>query len=233
MKNIFLLFFILSSIQLSAQFKLNKIKVGILSGYAFYGQEDLTSVNQSVIKSLPFEVSTINDFDPVFFFGAYSLYGVFGHFSLGPAYEYHYIGSRLGAKDYSGTFSYDQFVHTHQAGLKVDYSLITLSRTVFNVEIYAGANFTYWKIISNLQLGNNGEYSEHYQNRFKGLSWNISPAFKIEHKLFSQVYLLGAVSYSYDLKKKYHNLQNMNLDVLKTPDWKGLKLSLGLEFNFK
>jgi len=33
--------------------------------------------------------------------------------------------------------------------------------------------------------------------------------------------------------KKYHYEENKDIDAGKTPDWRGLKLSLGLVFNMK
>ena len=94
---------ILFSWQLSAQLNPEKIKLGVMAGYAFYQQDDLKSVNREILSQLPFESQIIDNFDPVFFFGCYAQYELFSHFYIGPAYEYRYTGSRLGTKDYSGS----------------------------------------------------------------------------------------------------------------------------------
>lgn len=233
MRKIVVLTFILLSLKLSAQNQTEKIKIGIQSGYAFYGQEDLKLLNQNVIGQVPFVVKAIDDFDPVFYFGAYIQYGLFNRFYIGPSYEYHYTGSRLGAKDYSGVFSFDQYVHTHQLGLKVDYSFITKTRTSFNIEMNVGPNFTDWKVISDLEIGDIGAYSDLQKDYFKGVSWHFSPALKIDYRLIPSIHLFGAVAYSFDLIKNYHYNKNIDAEVLKTPDWSGFKLSLGMEFNLK
>ena len=60
---------ILFSWQLSAQLNPEKIKLGVMAGYAFYQQDDLKSVNREILSQLPFESQIIDNFDPVFFFG--------------------------------------------------------------------------------------------------------------------------------------------------------------------
>ncbi len=233
MRKLVVLFFILLSVQLSAQLNPEKVKIGIQSGYAFYGQKDLNSINQDIINQLPFEARIIDDFKPVLFIGAYVQYDLFSRFSVGPAYEYHYTGSRVGVKDYSGIFSFDQYVHTHRVGLKADYCLIPFGRVKFNIEMNAGASFTDWKMDSNLEIGDNGEYSEHQLDKLKGLSWYISPALKFKYRLIPKICFVGAVAYSFDLIKDYHYKENRDIEIVKFPDWSGISLSLGLEFKLK
>lgn len=225
-------FLILIPLQLTAQIKPGKIKVGVLSGYAFFKQGDLNEINQNVISQLPFVVRTIDDFKPYLYYGAYFQFELIRHFYVGPDYEYHYNGSRVGTKDYSGLFSFDQYVHTHQVGLKIDYLFASLPRTVFNIEMNAGANITDWRVVSNLEIKGIGGYSELEHSEFKGLSWHLSPTLKLEYRIISHVYLLGAFAYSFDVMKKYHYTRYKDFEVVKTPDWSGLKLSLGFEFNF-
>ncbi len=152
---------ILFSWQLSAQLNPEKIKLGVMAGYAFYQQDDLKSVNREILSQLPFESQIIDNFDPVFFFGGYAQYELFSHFYIGPAYEYRYTGSRLGTKDYSGIYSFDQYVKAHQIGLKFDYSLVSLKKIVFNVQLNGGAGFTDWKMDSNLEIGEEVQFRQY------------------------------------------------------------------------
>jgi len=230
MRKIILSFFILLSMKLSAQFDPDKIKIGAQAGYTFFEQKDLRSVNRTIKDQLPFTTDIIDDFQPFFYFGVYSQYKLFNRFSIGPAYEYHYGGSRLGAKDYSATFSYDQYINSHQVGLKLDCALLSAVRMVLNFEITSGINITKWKTDMNLEIGDDGLFSERQMMNFKGHSWNISPAVKLGYYVIPEICLFGALTYSFDLLKKYTNQENENINVVKTPDLSGLKLSLGLEF---
>ncbi len=234
MQKLIVLLFVILTGQLSAQLNPEKLKIGAIGGYAFYNQNDLKFINQETLNQLPFDAEIVDNFKPSFYFGAYIQYETLKRFYIGPAYEYHDTGSRLGARDYSGIFSFDQYVHKHQIGLKTDYSLTPPSNRIgLDAEMNAGVNFTNWKMDSNLEIGDDGEYSEQEIDKFRGFSWYVSPALNFSYRIFSQVFLTGNAAYSFELHKKYHYKNNKSLKVVKTPAWSGFKLSLGIEFHFK
>lgn len=200
-------------------------------GYAFYQQDDLKSVNHQIQSQLPFEAGIIDNFDPVFYFGGYVQYELFNHFYLGPAYEYRYTGSRLGTKDYSGIYSFDQYVKAHQIGLKFDYSLLSMKQIVLNAQLSGGASFTDWKMDSNLEIGEEADYSEHQLDKFKGHSWYVAPGISFGYRFIPQLTLTGSAGYSFDMAQKYKYLMNTAVNVINYPDWGGIKLSLGIELN--
>jgi hypothetical protein len=222
---------ILLSWQLSAQLNPEKIKLGVTAGYAFYDQKDLKDINREIIAQLPFEARIIDNFEPVFYFGGYVQYELSNRFSLGPNYEYHYTGSRLGIKDYSGTYSFDQYVNAHQIGLKFNYSLMSFQRFIFETQLGGGACFTDWRMDTNLEIGEDGEYPESQLEKLKGHSWYVSPGLNFGYRLISQVTLTGSATYSFDIARKYKYLKNKNVNVINSPDWSGFKLSVGIEFN--
>lgn len=231
MRKFALLLFVLLSWQLSAQVNPEKIKLGGIAGYAFYEQHDLKEVNREILAQLPFEARIIDNFEPVFYVGGYVQYELFNRFFLGPKYEYHYSGSRLGTKDYSGIYSFDQYINAHQVGLKFNYSFVSFQRFIFESQLGGGACFTDWRLDTNLEVGEEGEYSEHQLEKFKGYSWYISPGLNFGYRLVSQVTLTGSASYSFDIAGKYKYLKNKNFDVVNSPDWSGFKVSVGIEFN--
>ena len=230
MRKIFLPFCIILSLKLSAQFDPDKIKLGIHSGLSFFGQEDLKSINQEFKKQLPFETEIIDDFKPVLFFGGYSQYELLNRFALGPVYEYHYAGSRLGARDYSGIFSFDQYIKSHQIGMKFSYSLISEPQKAFIVEMNTGINITKWKTDSKLEIGEEGFFLQQDKDNFTGKSWNVTPAIRYIYKIINPVSLFGNLAYSFDLAGKYIYEEDKSLDVTKAPHWGGLKVSIGVEF---
>ncbi len=230
MRKFLLPIYIIFSLKLSAQFDPEKIKLGIHSGFSFFVQEDLKSINQEFKKQLPFETEIIDDFKPVLYFGGYSQYELLNRFALGPVYEYHYTGSRLGARDYSGIFSFDQYIKSHQIGMKFSYSLITELQKAFIFELNTGINFTRWKTDSKLEIGEDGEFLQQDKDNFTGKSWNVTPAIKYIYRITTPVSLFGNLAYSFDLARKYTYEEDKSLDITKAPRWSGLKVSIGVEF---
>ncbi len=225
MKKTAVFLFLFFSLKLSAQLDSAKIFVGGVSGYAFYNQGDLKFINQSVSEQLPFEVSVVDNFKPVLYFGAYAQFNLGKHFLLGPFYEYHSTGSRLGRKDYSGMFYFDQYVNVNIIGLKMDYSVYNYKKSALNLELNTGISLTDWQMKSVLVLGDDNNYDEDIDN-FKGHSIIISPAIKYLFLVLPHVYLAGGVTCSFDINRKYAYEKDKNADIVKTPNWSGLKLFL-------
>lgn len=232
MRKVIFLLFVLIVAQAAGQDEYKKIKVGVLGGVAFYGQNELNSINENMIDQLPFVIKLIDDFKPVIYFGGFAQYQLFNRFYLGPNYEYHYSGSRIGAKDYSGEYSFDQYVHTHQIGLKANYAFRQLTKTNLKLEMNVGANLTDWRMESNLILGDDNFINEQSNTEMKGLSWFVTPAVSVEYELLPRVDIWGSLGYSFDLLKNYTVKGNNELEVEKTPDWSGLKLTLGIAVSF-
>ncbi len=233
MRKIIISILILLELQVSGQFKVEKIKIGINSGFTFSHHEDLKTVNQFIMNQLPFEASIVDDFKPAFYFGAYSQYELFKRFYIGPVYRYLYTGSQLGARDYSGKYSFNQYLKAHQAGLKLDYRAYSYKKLLLNIELNSGVSFTDWKAISSLDLREKNEFSEIEEDKFKGSSWYITPALLLGYRIIPQICLHGSIGYSFDKQKNYYNIEDKDYDVDNTPDWSGIDLSFILEFSLK
>jgi hypothetical protein len=227
---LFLLLVFSSLWQLSAQSTNTKLKFGAIEGYDFYNQKDLKFVNKSLSDMLPFDVRVIDDFKQLFW-GGYALYQLSNHFYLGPSYEFHYTGSRIGARDYSGVFSFDQYVHMHQIGLKSGYTFLQSEQLFLDAETNGGISLTRWKMDNYLKIGDGD--SERQIDYLNGFGWYLSPAIKVGSQVFPRVNLTTTVGYSFDLKEKYQDKDDRNLKIIKCPNWNGLKISLGVEFLLK
>ena len=233
MKKIIILIFSFLQLQAAGQFKAEKIKLGIQSGVVYAQHEDLKSVNQQVIGQLPFKVNLVDDFEPAYYYGVYLQYELFKRFCIGPVYEYIFTGSQLGVRDYSGKFSFNQYLHAHESGLKLDYSAYVYKKLRINTQLNSGVCLTDWKMISTIELGDNAEYSDTQEENFKGSSWYTSTDLTISYRIIPQICLMGSVGYSFDKDKSYYYVEDKNLDLDKIPDWSGLNISLVLEFTWK
>lgn len=220
--------------QLSAQSFVEKLKFGVWGGYSFYPQNELKSVNNSMMSSLPFETQVIDNFKPAFYFGSSIQYRLLNHFYLGPSYEYHYAGSRLGSRDYSGQFIFDQYIHTHQFALKMDYQLVSFQKMAISAQASTGGNLSSWKMDSNFELGEDGQLlNEQSTDEYTGFSWHISPAVKCTYEVIPGISLTATVAYAFDIARKYHYKGRKDWKATKSPEWSGLNLSLGLDFQLK
>jgi hypothetical protein len=231
MKILTILLFLILSLHLAAQMNPDKLKLGIISGYAFYQHDDLKTANWNVISQIPFDARVIDNFEPPIFFGGYVQYKLLRHLNLGPVYEYHYTGSRIGARDYSGLYSFDQYLNAHQIGLKIDYALVALKSLVFNLQLNGGSSFTDWRMDSRLQFAGEEDYAEYKIEKFKGQSWYAAPGLNLEYEIYPRIILTGAASWFFDIAGKYKYLYNRNLDIVNYPDWSGMKLTAGIAFS--
>lgn len=227
MKKILLIILVLNSFLLSAQEQESKFRFGISGGFGTFNQSDPKSLNRDAIDQLPFDAKIIDEFEPNFNFGGYTQYQLFHRFWVGPEYHYYYTGSRLGQKDYSGVYSFDQYLHAHTVGLKMGYVLTEISRFSLQLQLNSGVGFTKWKMDSKMTLSGN---SDSQIDKLKGFSWYALPSFVANYKLFQGFSLVGSAGYSLDLVKKYKYEANSEIKIIKNPDWSGLRLTLGLEY---
>ncbi len=230
MKKITVLLFLILSLHVAAQMDPGKLKMGVISGYAFYQHDDLKAANRNVLSQIPFNARIIDNFEPAVFIGGYVQYELLRYFYMGPVYEYHYTGSRIGARDYSGMYSFDQYLNAHQIGLKLDYALVTVETIIFNLQLNGGAGFTDWRMESRIQFAGEEDYAEDEIEKFKGHSWYVTPGINLEYEIYPRIILTGTASYLFDIAGKYTYLYNRNMDVINQPHWGGLKLSGGIAF---
>jgi hypothetical protein len=214
----------------SAQEK-GMIKVGFYSGINFYSMEDLRSRNQNIIEALPFDVEIIDDFIPRATIGSYIQYVLDYKWTLGAEYAYYNTGSRIGTMDYSGLFSYDQYVKVRQLGLRIDYSCLRVNHSALKLEMSTGAGFTKWRIESVFEMGDPLETIESFTENSKGISLYTRPGLMYQYS-FSNFSLSGGISYSFELCQKFTASDKTEITE-NTPSWNGVNLLIGIDYAFR
>lgn len=228
-KLLFLLLFLIPVLIDAQEVEVSKFRLGITGGWATFNQSDLIAINRETINNLPFDSKIIDEFEPNFNFGAYTQYRLFHRFWLGTEYHYYYTGSRLGQKDYSGVYSFDQYLKAHAVGLKFDFLAAEINSLSLYYQLNAGGIITEWKMDYELNLS---EAVESEISKLKGLSWYAHPAIAVEFKVFQNFSVNGSVGYLFDVLKDYQYKANSEFKVVRKPDWSGLRLSLGVEYEF-
>ena len=107
------------------------------------------------------------------------------------------------------------------------YVVAEINQFSFQMQINSGVEFTKWKMDSKMTLSGN---SDSQIDKLKGFGWYALPSFAANYKLFQGLSLVGSVGYSLDLVKKYKYEANSDIKIVKNPDWSGLRLTLGLEY---
>jgi hypothetical protein len=230
MKKIASIILVFISFNLAAQeLHQGKLAIGFSSCYATYNQNDLKKINQDMKNQLPFDSKVIDKFEPTINFGAYAQYRLFDRFFAGPTYQYNYTGSRLGQKDYSGTYSFDQYLNSSSIGLKMDYIFIQKKYFSLGVQLNSGVSFTHWKTDSKLEISS---VTSQNIEKLKGTTWYVLPALEPRFRIVNHLSLGASAGYSFDLIKKFNFLTESYTEIVRTPDWSGIRLCMSLEFDF-
>jgi hypothetical protein len=204
------------------------LKLGLTGGFGGYSFEKLSDINDEVINQLPFDEAVIDNFPDRFYFGGLALIRVANWYWAGPSYQYHSTGSRVGAKDYSGSYYFDQILSTHQLGLENEIRISKGLKPAIFLDISGGVNFSTWKMEEVLEIS--GERDEE-QSEYVAIKPFVLPALKISYPVYKDFTVSAQAGYLFDLGGKYHLSGNKDYQsTLKIP-WSGYRFSLGLEYN--
>ena len=204
------------------------LKLSLTGGFGGYSFEKLSDINDAVINQLPFEAAVFDNFPDRFYFGGVALIRVANWYWAGPSYHYHSTGSRVGAKDYSASYHFDQILSTHQLGLENEIRISKTMKPVVFLNICGGVNFSTWKTEEVLEIS--GEKDEDLAE-YVAVKPFVLPAFKISYPVYKNLSVAAQAGYLFDLGGKYHLSGNKDYQsTLKIP-WSGYRFSIGLEYN--
>lgn len=204
-------------------------KIGITGGVALFSESDLKKVNTEVAQNLPFDVQTINNFPPYFCYGGYILVRLSHSVSIGPSYQYCTTGSRLGAKDYSGTYSFDQIIAAHSIGVQSEVLLTKIGKPLVFFETVAGIRLASWKLKEKLEIDDQEESDSEKLSAVKPF---VFPGIKISWPVVRNLAISAKAGYSIDLGGKF-SLSNNSDDKSETKvSFSGPRLSLAFEYGY-
>jgi hypothetical protein len=203
------------------------LKLSLTGGFGGYSFEKLSDINDAVINQLPFEAAVIDNFPDRFYFGGVALIRVANWYWAGPSYQFHSTGSRVGAKDYSGSYHFDQILSAHQLGLENEIRISKSTKPAVFLDIGGGVNFSTWKTEEVLEIS--GETDED-RSEYVAVKPYVLPSFKVSYPVYKNFTVAAQAGYLFDLGGKYHLSGNKDYQsTLKIP-WSGYRFSLGLEY---
>lgn len=202
------------------------IKIGFTGGFGTYIQSDLKKLNESVMSKSVYKPEMINDFPGNFFLGGYALVKVKPGFYVGPSYQFHSTGSRVGKKDYSGFYRFDNILSCHSVGIQIEKSITNGGKLVLSGGGIFGTNISLWEMSEELMIG---DQSRESTTKFKALRPFIYPELKLEYPLIFSLNISLSAGYSFDLFGKYKT------DVVTSDlvaKWTGPRANLSLAYSF-
>lgn len=176
--------------------KHDSIRYGITGGVAFFSESYLKQINTEAIENLPFNVQMINNFPSTICSGGYILIRLSSHISIGPSYQFYTTGSRLGAKDYSGSYSFDQIISAHSLGIQAEEMLMTIGKSAIYFENILGIHLVYLTIEEKFKID---ETEKDDKEQFNALKPFIYPGLKFLFPLSSSLGIAVKAGYSLDL----------------------------------
>jgi hypothetical protein len=203
------------------------LKLSLTGGFGGYSFEKLSDINDAVINQLPFEAAVIDNFPDRFYFGGVALIRLANWYWAGPSYQFHSTGSRVGAKDYSGSYHFDQILSAHQLGLENEIRISKSTKPAVFLDIGGGVNFSTWKTEEVLEIS--GETDED-RSEYVAVKPYVLPSFKVSYPVYKNFTVAAQAGYLFDLGGKYHLSGNKDYQsTLKIP-WSGYRFSLALEY---
>jgi hypothetical protein len=131
-----------------------KYEIGFCAGYSTFAMEDLKSDFARNIDNIPFESKLVSNFPPWLHFGGNGMLK-FGFYSIGIRYTYISTGGKIATSDYSGKYTFEEFLSSHSVGLANSFRVVTLGKIQGEIRMTIGFIHSSIKVEEYLQVYEN------------------------------------------------------------------------------
>lgn len=197
------------------------------SGYGSYAMPDLKRINTVTSQNLPFRADDVNSFDPGPFFSVSVRYQN-DVLCAALGYQNYSTGSRIGLKDYSGIYTFDQIAGGHfayfQPGLIFGNRYVSVMPSV-----PVGLMFSSLRLEENLKVG---DFESHDDLNVVAKSLIIEPSLNVNLSVLPFLSLTCGVGWMFDSGGKYHVKKHkealLDIDGQVKSGWQGWRLTAGI-----
>lgn len=191
-----------------------KFEIAAGMGYGACSMNDLKTLNEDIIKRLPFDSEVVDDF-PAWFVYRLSFAAMIGKsISLGALYTHSSSGSRVSSADYSGEYYFDTRLAANSVGIQFGFKAFQHRNFDVRVKAVAGTILTRVGFHENLEVQGSRLSDEYTMN---SLSFYFDPEIGVHYRFG----ILGVAvfgGYRFDVKGHLeYNGQKTNL----TTNWSG------------
>ncbi|MFZ0283132.1 MAG: hypothetical protein WAL29_15890 [Bacteroidales bacterium] len=193
----------------------------------------LKELNDEIESQLPFSVKSVDNFDPGFYFGGSIQTIFYSKVLVGIIYQYYTTGSRIGQKDYSGYYAFDQITNGHFVGLEP--GMIVFNKKVICIAAFVqgGALFSGIKMNEDLIVG---EINNTDSRNLRAFSIAITPTVKASIPIIHPLRCSLSLGRMIDTGGEVHLPKNkdavlmINNSKVKT-GWSGWRMAIELNIN--
>lgn len=212
-----------------------QISIGFGIGISHAQMSGLKSVNNGILKSLPFNAKQVENFPSAKEFNIEVNASITKEYSLGLCYNYFSTGSRIGSKDYSGEYRFDVISSNNSIGLMNKFSVFEAKRFLVQLTAALGWNISTYKLEEMISIYGLEDISDTYNFRSNGMFFNpgVNLLYTFKH---AGIGIYG--NYYLNTKNEIHlkgekdmTLINQDTGAAIKSDWNGFKY--GVIFLFK
>lgn len=223
---------ILVSVKVNSQ----QFLIGYQPGTGTYSMKELKTLNETIMKSLPFDTKTVTNFPPFINHGASFLFNI-GRVYTGLTYTFFSTGSRVSGKDYSGEYHFDMLINSSAPGIYASVGLLQKGKAVFSFYAASGVMFSNLETNEYLKVQENILSDETF--KFKSFNLFTESGFKITYPVkFLDIGLNAGYAFQYynrffkyEENKEMYLINPVSGKRIKS-GWNGFRAGLSVFYTF-
>ena len=178
-----------------------QVSFGVFGGLGTYKMDNLKEINKLQAMTLPIKTVTVDNFNPGLYLGTSFNNKLSKYFLFGLNYQFNSTGSRIGQKDYSGYYAYDQIVNSHFFAIEPEVIIKKTNSIMISVSIVTGTSFTSLEIKEVISISGQKEKNS---ESFTAVSFPLYPAVKLSKPFSNTISGTVSLGYLYDPGGVFH-----------------------------
>ena len=181
-------------------------------------------------------LGTVDNFPAYFFYSGEAMVRINKLFSIGLVYRLQSTGCKSAYSDYSGVWRIEQKLKSDNAGILVDFPLLTKNK--FAVA-FQGRVYYAWTTFEYNEKQQLYDYPQEvaYKTIHRDKSVMLSPDLSFSYNILKHISLNLTTGYCFDTKGQLENVTTLFPGVSWVPttseyDWSGLRIGLSASYKF-
>lgn len=206
------------------------IKIGARSGYGFYEQSGVKSLQLKLIDEINIEnVEAVESFPSSINYSFYNNFYLNENKLIGFDISFFSTGGRNHLKDYSGEYKLDMILNGTRIGISFLHREIVQNNFCIYGRFNTGILFSKLKLNENLTIYDEQLLSDKY--KFYSTSLAFEPSVVFAYEIVKNISIDLKLAYDINLGSELHLKDNKDAKIGHKTNWSGFRVSLGLNYN--
>ena len=217
-------------------FSQDRLTITFGTGVGQYKMEDLKKFQKQHEYWSGNVLETVDNFPAHFFYSGEATVRISKLFSVGLIYRLQSTGCKSAYSDYSGVWRIEQKLKSDNAGILVDFSLLTKNKFSMALQGRAYYAWTKYEYAEKMQLY---DYSldNTYNTIHKDKSIMLNPDVSFSYDILKNISLNLTTGYCFDFKGQLENVTTPVpgwnwIPTTLEYDWSGLRIGLSASYKF-